>query len=104
MVDSHPRSGGRIPDYAILSYTWDGDEDEITFQDIQSGGTLAERKRFLMERKRLAYDKIIGCCELVERNSFDYVWVDTCCIDRTSSSELQEAICSMWRWYKNAMV
>ncbi|TID23102.1 HET-domain-containing protein [Venturia nashicola] len=101
-VESHPRSGGRIPDYAILSHTWD--DDEITFQDIQSGVSFAERKKFLMGRKRLSYDKIIGCCELAERNGFEYVWIDTCCIDRTSSSELQEAICSMWRWYKNAKV
>lgn len=101
-VESHPRSGGRIPDYAILSHTWDG--EEITFQDISAGGNLVERKRFLMDRKRLSYDKIVGCCELAEKNGFEYVWVDTCCIDRTSSSELQEAICSMWRWYKNARV
>jgi hypothetical protein len=28
--------------------------------------------------------------------------VDTCCIDESSSAELQEAINSMYRWYRNA--
>jgi hypothetical protein len=33
-----------------------------------------------------------------------YAWVDTCCIDKKSSAELQEAINSMFRWYKSAAV
>ena len=31
-----------------------------------------------------------------------YFWIDTCCIDKSNSSELQEAINSMFRWYHNA--
>ncbi len=31
-----------------------------------------------------------------------YFWIDTCCIDKSSSAELQEAITSMFRWYHNA--
>ena len=31
-----------------------------------------------------------------------WVWVDTCCIDKRSSAELSEAINSMWKWYENA--
>jgi hypothetical protein len=30
---------------------------------------------------------------------FDYTWIDTCCIDNTSSAELSEAINSMFKWY-----
>jgi hypothetical protein len=99
-VESHPVSGNPIPDYAILSHTWDG--EEITFQDMQCGINLGERRELLKGRKKRSFDKIIGCCELAAKHGYEYVWIDTCCIDRTSSSELQEAICSMWRWYKNA--
>lgn len=99
-VESHPIRGESIPRYAILSHTWDG--KEITYQDMQFGRTIEERKEFLESNNKLSYDKIMGCCKLAEKNNFKYVWIDTCCIDRTSSSELQEAICSMWRWYKNA--
>ena len=31
-----------------------------------------------------------------------YLWVDTCCIDKTSSAELSEAINSMCSWYRNS--
>lgn len=37
-------------------------------------------------------------------DGFDYVWVDTCCIDKTSSAELSEAINSMYVWYRGADV
>jgi len=50
------------------------------------------------------YDKIKRCCEIALSDGFKYVWVDTCCIDKTSSSELTEAINSMYRWYENSAV
>jgi hypothetical protein len=41
---------------------------------------------------------------LTKRKGHSYVWIDTCCIDKTSSAELNEAINSMFRWYQNAEV
>lgn len=32
------------------------------------------------------------------------MWVDTCCIDKSSSAELSEAINSMFAWYRNAKI
>ncbi|KAE9371893.1 hypothetical protein N431DRAFT_317458, partial [Stipitochalara longipes BDJ] len=43
--------------------------------------------------------KIDGCCEKALQDGLRYVWVDTCCIDKSSSAELSEAINSMWYWY-----
>lgn len=37
-------------------------------------------------------------------DTIKYSWIDTCCIDKTSSAELTEAINSMFRWYRNAAV
>ena len=34
----------------------------------------------------------------------DYIWIDTCCIDKSSSAELSEAINSMYRWYEKSKV
>lgn len=34
----------------------------------------------------------------------EYQQADTCCIDKASSVELDEAICSMYRWYRDATV
>ncbi|KAL7803073.1 ankyrin repeat-containing domain protein [Trichoderma afarasin] len=81
-----------VPPYAILSHTWG--EEEVTFQDMTLG-------RFANKK---GYDKIRGCCVLARANGYDYAWVDTCCIDKTSSAELSEAINSMYQWYVEADV
>ncbi|KAH7314115.1 hypothetical protein BKA65DRAFT_116148 [Rhexocercosporidium sp. MPI-PUGE-AT-0058] len=46
--------------------------------------------------------KIHSSCALAARHGFQYIWIDTCCIDKTSSAELSEAINSMFRYYKEA--
>jgi hypothetical protein len=55
-------------------------------------------------RNKAGYSKIKRCCDVAADDGFDYVWIDTCCIDKTSSSELSEAINSMFKWYKQAEV
>jgi hypothetical protein len=65
-----------MPPYAILSHTWG--EDEVSLQDLQGGS--AESKA--------GYEKTEACFKLALADGFKYAWVDTCCIDKTSSSEL----------------
>ncbi|VBB83565.1 Putative Protein similar to Vegetative incompatibility protein HET-E-1 of Podospora anserina [Podospora comata] len=81
---------GRVPPYVILSHTWG--PDEVTFQDLSQLSKTALRKK-------AGYAKIAGCCARAIQDQYEYVWVDTCCIDKTSSAELSEAINSMYRWY-----
>jgi len=50
------------------------------------------------------FRKITETCRLARERGIPYVWVDSCCIDKTSSAELTEAINSMFRWYKEAVV
>src|SRR2546421_7751149 len=82
----------KIPVYAILSHTWG--ENEVTLQDIKGGE--AEKKK--------GYEKIRNTCSMAAADGFHYVWIDTCCIDKTSSAELSEAINSMYRWYHESGV
>lgn len=84
--------GDDIPKYAILSHTWGN--DEITFQDFQD----AQREE--KHGMKSGYLKISGTCAKALEYGLDYAWIDTCCIDKTSSSELTEAINSMFRWYE----
>lgn len=79
-----------IPPYAILSHRWN--DDEPNYQDI-TNGTGKEKE---------GYRKLIFCAEQAERDGIQYFWVDTVCIDKTSSPELQEAIVSMFQWYQDA--
>jgi hypothetical protein len=39
-----------------------------------------------------------------QQHSCNYIWIDTCCIHKTSSAELSEAIHSMYRWYRKYAV
>ncbi|KAI0548470.1 heterokaryon incompatibility protein-domain-containing protein [Xylaria curta] len=84
--------GNSIPPYAILSHTWG--EDEVLFQDLST----PEHK------EKLGYHKIEGCCQQAIDDGINFVWIDTCCIDKKSSAELSEAINSMFRWYGEAQV
>lgn len=84
--------GGTVPKYAALSHTW-GD-DETLFQDIERG----------VERNSQGYRKILQTATQAAKDNIPYIWVDTCCIDKTSSAELSEAINSMYTWYRNAEV
>jgi hypothetical protein len=53
---------------------------------------------------RVGYSKIVNAAEQARGQGCHYLWVDTCCIDKASSAELQEAINSMYRWYRDAEV
>lgn len=79
--------------YAILSHTWG--EDEVSFQD------MADLER---ARKKKGFSKIERTCQLARDRNIEYAWVDTCCIDKSSSAELTEAINSMFRWYKRSHI
>ncbi|KAH6702899.1 heterokaryon incompatibility protein-domain-containing protein, partial [Leptodontidium sp. MPI-SDFR-AT-0119] len=86
--------GDDIPDYAILSHTWGADTEEVTYRDMTEG----------TGKNKIGYEKIRFCGEQARRDRLGYFWVDTCCIDKTNSVELQEAINSMFRWYQEAEV
>lgn len=80
---------GKIPSYAILSHRWE--DEELSFGDVMPGYQHLK-----------GYQKVKAFCEEAEKNDFQYVWVDTCCIDKKSSAELGEAINSMYMWYERA--
>lgn len=81
-----------IPQYAILSHTWGS--DEVLYRDLTDG--TGENK--------LGYDKIRFCGDRAWRDGLQFFWVDTCCINKPDNTELQEAINSMFRWYRDAKV
>lgn len=88
--------GTSIPSYAILSHTWGLQKDEVSFQDWQSSREEASKKP--------GCSKIIGTCQQALSDTLRYAWIDTLCIDKTSSAELSEAINSMFAWYRNAAI
>jgi hypothetical protein len=87
-------SVGQIPQFAILSHRW-GD-DEVSYSDY------VERR----VTEGNGFQKIVDFCNFAKSQpeAHQWVWVDSCCIDKRSSSELTEAINSMYTWYKEAKV
>ena len=53
-------------------------------------------------KKLKGYKKVKMACSIAKRDGFEYIWIDTCCIDKTSSAELSEALNSMYCWYEEA--
>ncbi|RDX49672.1 HET-domain-containing protein [Lentinus brumalis] len=92
-----PEDVGR---YAILSHVWD--RAEQSFKELRK---LEKRCAATGDVPRnLVGDKIRRCCELAEQHGYKWVWIDTCCIDKSSSAELSEAINSMYRYYSHSSI
>ncbi len=83
-----------IPPYAILSHTWD--EQEVLADDLED----AKVQHTAMK----VWYKIDRSCQQALDDGLEYLWVDTVCIDKSSSAELSEAINSMFNWYRNSDV
>ncbi|KAF1984457.1 HET-domain-containing protein [Aulographum hederae CBS 113979] len=89
-----PDVSERRPKYAILSHRWIAGE-EVTFDDAKSYQESCTKGGFYKIRKS---------CEQALAADLEYVWVDTCCINKNDNIELQIAINSMYAWYKEAAV
>lgn len=50
------------------------------------------------------FAKVQGCCQQAKTEGFEWVWIDSCCINKDSHTELSEAINSMYKWYRQATV
>ncbi|KAG2145543.1 hypothetical protein BD769DRAFT_845891 [Suillus cothurnatus] len=83
--------------YAILSHRWLPDNEEPFYQqmskepmEVPDGPGWKKLQRFCRTAKHV--------------HNCEFAWSDTCCIDKSSSSELDESIRSMFRWYRNSHV
>jgi len=87
-----------VPEYAVLSHTWTG--DEVIYEDLTT-----ERRQVSVAdvpNSKCGKAKVIASCERASADGYEYIWIDSCCIDKSSSAELSEAINSMFPWYRAA--
>ena len=80
-----------VPAYAILSHTWQGGQ-EVTFDDLTND----------TGESKTGYNKLRFCAQKAKHDGLRYFWVATCCINKADPVELQDAINSMFRWYRDA--
>ncbi|PVH68682.1 HET-domain-containing protein, partial [Cadophora sp. DSE1049] len=84
--------GSQIPRYAILSHCWGS--GEVTFEDINRPSW----------HEKEGAKKVKLATQQAKKEGLEHIWIDTCCIDKSSSAELSEAINSMYAWYEHAVV
>ncbi|KAI1075543.1 heterokaryon incompatibility protein-domain-containing protein [Whalleya microplaca] len=96
VVESLPnRRVSEIPDYAIFSHRWGA--EEVTFEEFQSGSQDIQHKK--------GYRKIQKCCEIASSTGFEYIWIDTCCINKENNNrELTATLAAMFKYYRDAQV
>ena len=87
--------------YAILSHVWDA-SGEQTFQQTQELRAQCQRTGAIP--RDLSSPKVRESCMIAGRHGYQWIWNDTCCIDKTSSADLSEAINSMYVYYARAEV
>jgi hypothetical protein len=78
--------------YVTLSHRWE--DDELAFKDIK------EESVYKLSASR--FYKVRSFCSQALKCGFDWAWIDTCCIDQTSSAEVQKSISSMFSWYRGS--
>ncbi|KAF8196403.1 hypothetical protein BJ912DRAFT_110138 [Pholiota molesta] len=87
----------RYSRYAILSHTWLREAPgEITYGSWNQGEFDAQQP---------GYQKLVNFCKAAwEDHIVAFGWMDTVCINKDSSAELDESIRSMYKWYRGAHV
>jgi hypothetical protein len=80
-----------LPPYAILSHTWT-EGQEVTYDELLAGAYHG----------KTSYEKIRFCVDRAAEDGLEYSWIDTCCINKSTSDEISTAINSMFRWYHGA--
>ncbi|KAF9471405.1 hypothetical protein BDN70DRAFT_869222, partial [Pholiota conissans] len=83
--------------YAILSHKWlRGSSGEITYNHWINGS---------LDPESAGYQKLASFCRTAWNDyGITLAWMDTVCINKDSSSELDESIRSMYAWYERASV
>lgn len=106
----------KLPPYAILSHRWlIPNEQEVSYEEItkmedlgrearRTKPGLKEIQEVSVIRMKRGFKKIQQCCQQAIDDGLDWIWMDTCCIKQSSSTELSESINSMFRWYELATV
>ncbi|KAI0839158.1 hypothetical protein F5Y06DRAFT_295774 [Hypoxylon sp. FL0890] len=87
--------GRDIPEYSISSHTWE--REEVTFEHLAGKGSNDFRRK-------LGFSKVEGCLLQTLEDRYEWIWVDTCCINKSNSAEFPEIIHSMYTWYHRAAI
>ncbi|KIK21217.1 hypothetical protein PISMIDRAFT_104451, partial [Pisolithus microcarpus 441] len=80
--------------YVMFSHAWQGNEP--LFQDVKAAKSVWD----LPETP--PNEKLRNFCKEARRLGHNRAWSDTCCIDKTTSSILNQSLTSMYKWYADS--
>ncbi|KAI6155032.1 hypothetical protein BKA82DRAFT_3967602, partial [Pisolithus tinctorius] len=83
----------RYFEYVTFSHRWG--KREPLLHDVEG------RPIFAMSTDG-GFGKLQAFCLVACERDYLWAWSDTCCIDKNSSAELQEAVGSMFAWYRRS--
>ncbi|KAI5989190.1 hypothetical protein F5J12DRAFT_915856 [Pisolithus orientalis] len=82
--------------YVMFSHVWQGNEP--SFQDVNK----VESKSVWNLPKTPLNEKLCNFCKETRRLGYNWAWSDTCCIDKFTSSVLNQSLTSMYKWYADS--
>ncbi|KAI6017148.1 hypothetical protein EDC04DRAFT_3144408 [Pisolithus marmoratus] len=82
--------------YSMFSHAWQGTEP--SFQEVN----LVKSVWNLPDTP--LHEKLRNFCKETRRLGHNWAWSDTCCIDKTTSSILNQSLTSMYKWYMDSAV
>lgn len=66
---------------------------------------LVTQRRIASRPVDSGFRKLVHFCyHSLHEHKCEFAWMDTCCIDKSSSAELDESIRSMFNWYKTSAI
>ncbi|KAF8557544.1 hypothetical protein OG21DRAFT_1482211, partial [Imleria badia] len=80
--------------YVTLSHVWRGKEP--SFLDVNLAGSVWELDSLPLNEKLRQF------CEVARTEGYRWAWSDTCCIDKTISTVLNQSLTMMYKWYEAA--
>ncbi|KAH7890518.1 hypothetical protein F5I97DRAFT_37737 [Phlebopus sp. FC_14] len=80
--------------YVMLSHRWDTSHPEPSKQDIIADVYSLTKPKGVKKLKQF--------CRTAAKLGFEWAWSDTCCIDKSNSTEAQKSITSMATWYRRS--
>lgn len=94
----------RAPEYAVLSHTWG--EGEVMLEDIQRVSAFQrEQLLFFLNNPKasvsqldIRYRKLMNLCRRAKVDGINWIWMDSCCIDKDNKVELATALKSIFTW------
>lgn len=88
------------PEYAVLSHRWQA--PEIKLQTFNADDLHNTTSGTSLQTPQLNKIRQV-CAKARSRNPpLDWVWIDSCCIDKTNAVEESRSINSMFEWYRRA--